>query len=181
MHMSSCFITIIMAAYDIVDEDNECDIIGTILMENDIEVDDDDPKYLKYFTVKGEALFECDECESRWSSHNTTVKVDLLRQEVSKKYTQKCKSCDYWATPLFTRDRFERIMNKVVEKYEKRVDKNGQLFTIDNDDDDDDDDDNDDDDEFTGHTQAPHMEEYCERCKELGGPCWNTVQKNYFI
>jgi len=160
-----------MAAYDIVDEDNECEIIGDILMENDIEVCDDDPKYLKYFTVKGEALFECDECDSRWSSHNTTVKVDLLRQEVSKKYTQKCKSCDYWATPLFTRDRFERIMNKVIEKYEKRVDNDGKLFTTDNDDDD----------GFVGCTQAPHMEEYCERCKELGGPCWNTVQQSYFI
>jgi len=158
-----------MAAHDIVDEDVECEIIGDIMMENDIEVDVDDPKYLKYFTVKGEALFECDECDSRWSSYNTTVKVDLFRQEVSKKYTQKCKACNFWATPLFTRDRFERIINKVIEKYEERLESDGQLNTAG------------DSDGFAGHTQAPHMEEYCERCKELGKPCWNTVKQNYFI
>ena len=57
-------------------------------------------------------------------------------------------------------------MNKVIEKYEKKVDNDGQLFTAD------------DHDGFAGHTQAPHMEEYCERCKELGGP---TVQQDFFI
>ena len=32
--------------------------------------------------------------------------------------------------------------------------------------------------EFSGHTQAPHMEEHCERCKQLGRPCWNQDVPN---
>lgn len=147
-------------AFNILDETEESEVIGDILMENDIEVDKGDPNYLKYFTVRGEALFECDECDSRWSSHNATIKVDLLAQNISRKYTQKCKECEYWAIPQFTRDRFQRIINRVIDKYEDRVARNGQRPAHGQE-------------GFSGHTQAPHMEEYCERCKELGGPCWS--------
>lgn len=147
-------------AYNILEEVEECEIIGDLLMENGIEVDDSDPEYLKCFTVKGEALFECDECNTRWSSHNSTIKVGLLSQKVLRRYTQKCKSCDYWATPQFTRDRFESIMNTVMDKYEDRVSRNGQHAPHNRD-------------EYSGYTQAPHIEEYCERCRELRKPCWN--------
>ena len=150
-------------AYSIMDEVEEGDIIGDILMENDIEVDEDDPVYLRDFTVKGEALFECDECDSRWSSYNATIKVDLLAQHVSRKYTQKCKTCEYWATPQFTRDRFQHIINRVMNKYEDRVARNGQRPASHGQE------------GFSGCTQAPHMEEYCERCQELGEPCSNQL------
>ena len=152
-------------AYNILDEVEESEIIGDILMENDIENDGNNPNYLKFFTVRGEALFECDECNSRWSSCNSTIKIDLFTQNITRKYTQKCKICDYWATPQFTRDRFERVMNKVIDKYEDRVARNGKRLPHSQD-------------EFSGFTQAPHMEEYCERCQELGVPCWNQIVPN---
>ena len=147
-------------AYNILDEIEEGEVIGDILIENDIEVDEDDPNYLKHFTIKGEALFECEECDTRWSSYNATIKVDLLAQNISRKYTQKCKTCEYWATPQFTRDRFQRIINCVIGKYEDRVARNGQRPHHSQE-------------GFSGYTQAPHMEEYCERCQELGEPCCN--------
>ena len=31
-------------------------------MEDNIQVDEDDPNYSEYFTVRGEALFACNEC-----------------------------------------------------------------------------------------------------------------------
>ena len=152
-------------AYRVMDDSEECEVISDILMDNDIEVDEEDHNYLKYFTVRGEALFECDECDSRWSSYNATIKVDLLDKNISRKYTQKCKTCEYWATPQFTRDRFQRIINRVIEKYEDRVARNGRRPPHSQE-------------GFSGHTQAPHMEEYCEKCQELGGPCWNQDVPN---
>ena len=113
---------------------------------------------LKYFTVNGEGLFECEQCDSRWTSHKTTIKVNLLMQHVSKKYQQRCKECNYWVTPHFTSDRFEDIIDKVLDKFEERLEENEQLV--------------DSDEEYTGNSQAPHMREYCERCLELGVPCW---------
>lgn len=147
-------------AYSILDEVEESKVIGDILMENDIEVNEDDPNYLKHFTVRGEALFECDGCDSRWSSHNATIKVDLLSHNVSRKYTQKCRLCDHWAGPQFTKDRFQKIINKVISKYEERVARNGERLPNRQE-------------GYSGHTLAPHVEEYCERCKELGAPCCN--------
>ena len=151
-------------AYNVLDDSVECEVINDILMENDIEVDKDDPNYLKYFTIRGEALFECDVCDSHWSSYNATIKVDLLAQNISRKYTQKCKTCECWASPQFTRDRFQRIINQVIEKYKNRVSRNGRCPPHQE--------------GLNGHTQAPHMEEYCERCQELGGPCWNQDASN---
>ena len=85
-----------------LEEDEECDIIEEMMQENDIEVYHDDEKKLKHFTVKGEGLFECEQCNSRWTSHRTTIKVNLFLQRVSKKYQQRCKECENWVTPLFT-------------------------------------------------------------------------------
>jgi len=141
-----------------LDEDEECEIIEEMMQENDIEVYHHDEKKLKYFTVKGEGLFECEQCNSRWTSHKTTIKINLFLQRVSKKYQQRCKECDNWVTPLFTSDRFEDIVDKVLDKFEERLEENEHLV--------------DSDEEYSVSSQAPHMRENCERCLELGVPCW---------
>jgi len=141
-----------------LDDNEECEIIEEMMQENDIEVYHDDEKKLKHFTVKGEGLFECEQCNSRWTSHRTTIKVNLYLQCVSKKYQQRCKECDDWVTPLFTSDRFEDIIDKVLDKFEERLGETEQLVDYDE--------------EHTGSSQAPHMRENCERCLELGVPCW---------
>lgn len=141
-----------------LDEDEECEIIEEMMQENDIEVYHDDEKKLKYFTVKGEGLFECEQCNSRWTSHRTTIKINLFLQLVSKKYQQRCKKCDDWVTPLFTSDRFEDIIDQVLDKFEERLEETEQLV--------------DSNEEYSVSSQAPHMRENCERCLELGVPCW---------
>ena len=152
--------------YRVIDDSEECEVIGDILMENGIEVDDDDRSYLKYFTVKGEALFECHKCDSRWSSYAATIKVDLFTPKITRKYRQKCKTCEYWASPQFTRDQFQCIINRVIDKYNSRATRNihhpphsQEVFII-------------------RTAPKPHTQELCERCQELGRPCWNQDVPN---
>ena len=58
-------------------------------MEDNIQVDEDDPNYSEYFTVREEALFACNEC-----GHLTVqlrIKVDLFTENISRKYTQNVR------------------------------------------------------------------------------------------
>ena len=50
--------------------------------------------YLKYFTAREEALFECNEC-GHLTVQLLKLIVDLFTQNISTKYTQKCKICKY--------------------------------------------------------------------------------------
>ena len=143
-------------------EQEENDIIARTIKIHKINVKKYDHQKLKYFTVRGEGLFECEGCDNRWTSHNATIKVDLFKKSIARKFTQRCKYCPkQWATPSFTDDRFEEIMDKVAEKYEKRMvedDENEQPVFI-----------------IAGSNGKPHLQKYCEKCQELGKPCWKYV------
>jgi len=140
-----------------VSKDEQREIIKTIKSEKGITVRRCDEKKLKYFTVKGEGLFRCYECGNQWSSHHSTIKVDLSRMRVFKLYKQRCHcEADYWAIPHFTSDRFKELITKAIQIYEEikyghTNDHHHQSVN--------------------GNTQGPHKMDDCERCKELGRHC----------
>ena len=139
----------------LLDQDGECDMIITMMKQKNIEMYDNVPKYLKHFVAYGEALFFCNDCgiSSRWSSHNATIKVNLISKCVQRKYKQRCKKCRYWATPQFTKDRFESVITRVLKccKKRKAIRRYCKVIT-------------------SGHT-GRHPRRLCERCKALKRPC----------
>ena len=90
-----------------------------IMNVHNIHVDPQDPNFLKCFIVKGEAIFECATCNGRWSSSDAKIKIDLLHQEVSKQYKQKCTSCKSWAVPVYTSDNFKTILERIMNYVSK--------------------------------------------------------------
>ena len=144
-------------------QQEECDIITETIKIHKMNIKKYGHHKLRYFTVRGEGLFECGGCANRWTSHNATIKVDLFKKFVSRKFTQRCKYCpNQWATPLFTDDRFEEIMDKVAEKHESRLEEdedNEQPVFI----------------AAAAGNGKPHLQQYCEKCQELGKPCWKYV------
>ena len=132
-----------------------------MLKEKGIIIKYDDHKMLKYYTVKVEGFFMCD-CGKTWSSYMATVKVDIYIKRLTKTYTQACKRCGDWVTPSYQLD---DVMERVISKYFER--KNtlaigraaGDNTLVDND-------------MRRGNTRGPHEESLCERCQELGRPCW---------
>ena len=133
------------------------DIIRRVMRENGVNVRRRDDNRLKIFTVKGEGLFRCcNECGNAWSSYHTSIRVDLSRARVFKRYKQKCQQCSTcWVTPRFTSDRFEEIIKKVIRMHENR--KNGYRDNRPA--------------PVHGNTQGPHEQDDCERCVELGRHC----------
>ena len=89
-----------------------------------VQVLSDDPIYLKYFTVKLGAHFNCKKCTQQWSSHHVTIKIDLFLQHVQKKYKQACIQCKgkprTWVTPLLTSVQFKTIIKRVIQHYHER-------------------------------------------------------------
>ena len=143
-------------------DQGECDIVVKTMKIYKMNVQKYSPNKLKYFTVRGEGLFECGGCDNRWTSHNASIKVDLFKKCVSRKFKQRCKFCpNHWATPYFTADRFEEIMDKVVSKYESRLkgtDHDQPAPSAE-----------------AGYGGKPHMQEHCEKCQLQGLPCWKVV------
>ena len=119
-----------------INELEEQRIITEALEENDITVSCTDHKKLKYFTIKGEALFKCSDCNHAWSSYMGTMVVDLYECRAKKHgCKQRCKKCPgSWIVPRFTEDQFRKAIDRVIAKYWERK-------SQDDDDDDDDDDD----------------------------------------
>ena len=143
-------------------EQEECDIIAEAIKIHQMNVKKYDHHKFRYVTVRGEGLFECGGCDNRWTSHNATIKVDLYKKCLSRKFTQRCKYCPkHWATPFFTDDRFEEIMDKVAEKYENRLVEDEEdeqpVFVV------------------AAGNGKPHPQQLCEKCQELGKPCWKYV------
>ena len=156
-----------------ISKSQESDMIISAMRENGITVNFTDRTNLKYFTVKAEALFRCDNCGSMWSSHMATIVVDLYKCRVNRSNCQqRCRMCtESWAWPRLTEDRFRKIMNRVITKYWDRSkqdddDDNGIVV------DDDDDSTIVDEDKHTETPQGPHQQSLCERCMKLGRPCW---------
>ena len=144
-----------------LDQQEEDDIIVENMKRHKMSVHINSHQKLKYFTVRGEGLFECKGCDNRWTSHNATIKVDLFKKCISKKFRQRCKHCPtQWATPFFTDDRFEEIMEKVADKYKRRLKgddhDNKSVFVA-------------------AGNGKPHPQQYCEKCQELGTACWKYV------
>jgi len=96
------------------DEPEVSQQIIAVMTVHNILVDLQDPNFLKYFIVKGEALFKCVKCNVRWSSSDAKIKIDLLHQKVSKWYKQKCRSCKAWCIPLYTSDSFKNILDRIM-------------------------------------------------------------------
>lgn len=135
--------------------------IGRILREKDITIKEDDHKKLKYYTVKVKGKFEC-KCRRKWTSHKTTIKIDLYRKRLTKTYKQRCKRCRKWVVPFFN---LEDVIDKVIIKYcERREsadsgDAGSDSTLVDSN-------------IAKGNPRRPHEQALCERCEELGRPCW---------
>ena len=135
-------------------KDEQCDTIRRVMRENGVTVRRHDDDKLKYITVKGEGLFKC--CGNQWTSHHTSIKVDLSRARVFKRYTQRCQQCSTcWIFPHFTSDRFEHMIKKVIRMHENV--KNGYYDSHPA--------------PVHSNTQGPHEQDDCERCIELGRHC----------
>ena len=146
--------------YRISDEEDET--IARMLKEKGIRINSSDHKMLKYYTVKVEGLFKCKCGKPAWSSCMATVKVDLHLKRITKIYQQACKKCKQWVSPTF---HLEDVMERVIAKYyeRKKVVESGLAGGVD-----------------TlvdsvariGSARGPHEQSLCERCQELGKPCW---------
>ena len=132
-----------------------------MLSEKGIIIKHSDHKMLKYYTVKVEGLFMCD-CGKTWSSFMATVKVDIDLKHLTKTYTQACKRCKDWVTPSY---QLEDVMERVISKYFERKkalatgNARGDNTLVDGG-------------LRIGNARGPHEESLCERCQELGRPCW---------
>ena len=131
-----------------------------MLKETDIVIKYTDHKMLKYYTVKVEGLFTCN-CGKTWSSYMATVQVDLYLKRITQTYRQACKRCQNWVTPTY---QVEDVMERVISKYHERKkllasgNTHGDSTLVDN--------------VRRGNPQAPHEQSLCERCQQLGKPCW---------
>ena len=147
-----------MCVHSISNEEND-DIITKVLKEKGIVVKKDDHKKLKKYTVKVRGVYKC-KCGRTWSSHKTTIKIDIFHKHLTKVYRQRCKRCKRWASPSFN---LEEVMEKVIAKYCERSaddgDTNGDSTLVDSN-------------VHRGNPRSPHEESLCERCMELGRPCW---------
>ena len=125
------------------------------IQDYEIPAYEDDFDYLKYFTVVVEAQFECSKCNFKWCSHNVTIKIDLIRRCISKKYRQKCKRCNnYWALPRIRSDKLKGVIERIIKHRQKMEE--AKCFLA-----------------FGTEQLTPdHSEEYCERCNELSKPCY---------
>ena len=141
-------------------EENDDDIITRVLKKEDIIVRKDDHKKLKCYTVKVRGVFKCT-CERTWSSHKTTIKINIFLKRLTKRYRQKCKRCKKWVSPAI---KLEEVMEKVITKYRERRGSSdgggdGDSTLVDGN-------------VRRGNPRSPHEQSLCERCEELGRPCW---------
>ena len=136
-------------------KDEQQEVIERLKEENGVTVKKRNK--IKSVVVKGEGIFKCYECGNLWTSHHTSIRVNLLRAYVFKRYGQKCQQCwtECWVLPHFTGDRFEEIISQAIHLYEMR--KNGYHNNRPS--------------PVHGNTQGPHKMEDCERCQELGRRC----------
>ena len=95
-------------------------MITDTLEENGITVNYTDHRNLKYFTVRVEAFFRCENCNTMWSSHNAIIGVNLYGCRVDKNYRQRCKNCMNWVIPELTIDLFKEAIDSIVKKYWQR-------------------------------------------------------------
>jgi len=140
-------------------------ILDRVLSDSNVIIRKNDPIFLRYFTVKVKGWFGCGVCYHRWISYNTSVKVDLLEKEV-KMYQQMCKggnaSCYTWTEPYLRKEEFEIIAKTVIKYYKQRRKAGGIVPWY----------------EFENSgldkrmATRCHNERFCERCLELGEPCW---------
>ena len=141
--------------------DDENETIAKMLREKGIVIKHSDHKMLKYYTVKVEGFFMCD-CGKTWSSYMATIKVDIYVKRLTKTYTQACKRCSDWVTPSYhLEDVMERVISKYFERKKSLATGNaaGDNTLVDSC-------------LRKGNTRGPHEESLCERCQELGIPCW---------
>lgn len=136
-----------------------------------------DPDYLKIYMLQAEAQFQCTGtgklaydpnwpeyrpfCDYEWKCYNATIVIDLLKQEVSKRYQQWCRKCfKQWGKPHFTHRQFAQIVQRVIKCYKRRKEAGGTVPSVENNG------------SHNPRSFEPHEELYCERCKELEEPCW---------
>ena len=142
-----------------------------------ITVSKSDPDYLKIYVLQAQALFQCTGtgklahdpdwpesrpyCDNEWKCYNATIVIDLVNQEVSKRYQQWCRRCFIQlAMPHFTNRQFTQIVERVIKCYHRRKKAGGTVPSIENNG------------SHSPKAFEPHEEVYCNRCKELEEPCW---------
>lgn len=144
-----------------IDDDDEDNTIARMLREKGITIKYNDHRMLKYYTVKVEGFFDCD-CGKTWSSYMATIKVDLYLKCITRVYKQACKRCGEWVSPSY---HLEDVMERVITKYYERKQSldSGNAFgdntMVDGN-------------LRRGNAQGPHEQSLCERCQEMGKPCW---------
>ena len=108
----------------------------------------------RYFEVKGYARFFC-ENNHRWVSGHSWCFVDLKKQVICYRDTQKCWKCPSKTTPEFTRECFQEMAMFVVHMYliKTRQARTGFSYR-------------------TARQQGSHITAYCSKCKRLGRGCW---------
>lgn len=110
----------------------------------------------RYFEVKGFAWFSCPKRHKHWPSAHSWCFIDLKKQNICYRDTQKCKKCESTAEPEFTRESIERMAEFVIRRLLGVYNPN----TSD-----------------TSETEGgPHDKERCGKCKRLGRSCWKKYQ-----
>ena len=135
-------------------KEEQCDAIRNLKRRNNLVVRRSDE--IKCVTAKGDGLFRCFKCGNTWSSHNSSIRVDLSRARVFRLYKQRCQQCySQWAVPHFTIKRFEVMIMNAIRIFEniKYGYRNNRPPPV------------------RGNAQGPHKMEDCERCQELGRHC----------
>ena len=126
---------------------------------------------LRYIEVKGFAWFTC-KCPKthynpkqkhttikRWPSAHSWCFIDLKKQKICYRDTQKCNKCNSIAKPgpEFTEEAIEKMAEFVVKGYLIRTDR--MEYTPRSTD--------------TVETEgAPHDETRCGKCRRIGKSCW---------
>ena len=137
-----------------------------------LKVKGSDPPYLRTVTVQTKGLFKCDNCNKIWSSHRSFVQVDIvnfcLLDTVNRQGCINCKSLYHditlWPTPCFKECWFEKILEKVVTKYNMRKASNGQRLSDGNGI------------QIANNSQGPaHCRDLCEKCIKFKTPCWQSI------
>ena len=119
---------------------------------------DEEYDHIKSFTFMVEAEYNCSKCNFKWSSHTTTIEIDLMRRCILKKYRRKCKRCEnYWALPRIRSDEFKNTFRDAME-YSVEAENPERLAQLTLGD--------------KGPLTPDHIEEHCERCIQLGELCY---------
>lgn len=121
-----------------------------------------DKKHSKrYFETKAFAWFRCPKKHNRWASAHAWCCLDLKKQEIANRYTQRCrKNCEMPVDPEFPYDCIERMASYAVKEFLIRTKRRFRSPKRQEEDDEE------------VRNSKPHDEHRCAMCQKLGRSCW---------